>query len=172
MNEERPQIQVEEPQLPTELWSEVVKGLWVGGCADADTTQGLMKGEIKPKPIPKKQFDTVITLYADANPVSWEVKELRYGYYDAPTMEGIDIATIDQIVDIAHADWKAGKKVLFRCAAGLNRSAMCAALCIIKSGFTPDEAINLIREKRSKYCLFNKTFEGYVQTRAALNKAS
>ena len=170
--EYRPQIQVEEPWLPKDLWSEILPGLWVGGCSDSDTIEGVLKGEIKPKPLSKEQFDTVVTLYSFANPCDWLVKELRYGYYDAPTMQGIDMATIDQIVDIAHADWKAGKKVLFRCAAGLNRSSLCAALCIIKSGATPDEAINLIRAKRSKWALFNRTFEAYLHTQGRVNKAS
>ncbi len=167
-----PKIETEEPYMPTELWSEVVEGLFVGGTSDTDTTLGLLKGEIKPKPITRKQFDTVVTLYAVANPCSWEVKELRYGYYDAPTMEGIDMDTIDQLVDIAHADFKAGKRVLFRCQAGLNRSALCAAKFLLKEGYSAVDAISLLRSKRSKYALCNKTFEAYLHTQGRVNKAS
>jgi len=169
--EYRPQIQVEEPWLPKDLWSEILPGLWVGGCSDSDTIEGVLKGEIKPKPLSKEQFDTVVTLYSFANPCDWLVKELRYGYYDAPTMQGIDMATIDQIVDIAHADWRSGKRVGVRCQLGINRSGLIMALILIKEGYTADEAISLIRKKRSPYALFNKLFVEYLYAHE-LNKAS
>lgn len=157
-----PKIQTDEPWLPKDLWSEILPGLWVGGCDDADTTQELMKGEIRPKPITRKQFDTVVTLYAFANPVSWEVKELRYGYYDAPTMQGLDMETVDSLVGIAHADWKSGKRVGFRCQAGLNRSNLLAVKFLLLEGYSAVEAVALLRAKRSPFCLFNKIFESYL----------
>jgi protein-tyrosine phosphatase len=41
---------------------------------------------------------------------------------------------------------------------GLNRSAYIAALVLILIGYTPQEAIKLIREKRSEFALNNQYF--------------
>lgn len=157
-----PKIETEEPFMPRDLWSEILPGLWVGGTDDADTTQGVTKGWIKPKPITKKDFHTVITLFAWSNPVSWEVRELRFGFYDAPTMLGIDMETVSGLVDAAHADWLRGRRVLVRCQAGLNRSGLVTALILMKEGYKAREAIDLLRDKRSEWVLFNRTFEAYL----------
>lgn len=40
------------------------------------------------------------------------------------------------------------KKVLVTCAMGLNRSGLVSALALVKGGFSPQEAVELIRKKR------------------------
>jgi hypothetical protein len=94
-----------------ELYSEILPGLWQGGTHDEDTTLGVMNGKTKPKVIGVSDFQTLVTAYAFANPADWLVKELRYSFYDSDNLGGIDFDSINQIIDIAHADWKAGKKV-------------------------------------------------------------
>ena len=145
-------------EYPTELWSEVAKGLFMGGTADDDVDIQKTVPAIQ-----KKDFDTVVTAYAWANPCDWFVKEIRFGFYDG-TMEDFDPAELEDIVSIAHADWKKGKRVLTRCQAGLNRSSLFCALIMMKEGYTADEAISLIREKRSGYALFNKKFVEYLKS--------
>ena len=49
------------------LWSEIEPGLWMGGTADDDVTE---YGHRRPA-ITNEHFDTVVTLYAQANPVDW-----------------------------------------------------------------------------------------------------
>jgi protein-tyrosine phosphatase len=61
-----------------------------------------------------------------------------------------------------HSEWKLGKVVAGKCQAGLNRSSLIVALVLIKEGFTATEAIDLIREKRSKYALFNTYFVDFI----------
>lgn len=51
---------------------------------------------------------------------------------------------------------------LVHCAAGINRSAMVLALALIHDGMKPEDAIALIRTKRSKLCLSNETFEQWL----------
>ena len=63
----------------------------------------------------------------------------------------------------AHEDWKQGQRVLIRCQAGMNRSRLIMALVLIREGYTADEAINLIRTKRSKHALFNGRFEKWLK---------
>ena len=148
-------------EYPTELYSEILEGLWIGGTDDDDVDVQKTVPAIQ-----KKDFDTVFTAYAWANPCDWFVKEIRYGFYDSHVQgeAGFKPEELDDIASMAYADWKKGKKVLFRCQAGLNRSSLCAALVLMKDGYTADDAINLIRSKRSKYALFNKTFVDYLRS--------
>jgi hypothetical protein len=143
-------------EYPKELWSEILPGLWQGGTDDDDVDVQKITPAIQPK-----HFDTVVTAYAWANPVDWFVKEIRFGFYDG-TMEDFDPAELEDIVSMAYADWKRGKKVGVRCQAGMNRSGLIVALVLMKDGFTAEQAIGLIREKRSKHALFNKKFVEYL----------
>jgi len=144
-------------EYPKELWSEVLPGLWQGGTDDDDVFDQLAKPMIT-----KKDFDLVITAYASANPVDWFVKELRFGFYDSD-MQDFDPNELKPIVRMAHEDWKRGQRVLIRCQAGMNRSGLIMALVLIREGYTADEAINLIRTKRSKHALFNGRFENWLK---------
>ena len=58
-----------------------------------------------------------------------------------------------------------GKKVLVHCQAGLNRSGTVSALALINLGFTPKDALALLRDKRSPLVLCNKTFEDFILSR-------
>jgi hypothetical protein len=51
---------------------------------------------------------------------------------------------------------------LVHCAAGINRSSLVLGLALIHQGMKPADAVALIREKRSKMCLSNKTFENWL----------
>jgi hypothetical protein len=145
--------------VPDDTWSEILPGLWQGGTDDWDTVQEFRRSSRAR--ITDKEFDTVITVYAWANPCDWEVKELRYGYYDSDRADwekDVDFETIFQLVDVAYQDWKAGKTVLIRCQAGLNRSGLLMALVLMKDGYSAVEAIDLIRKMRSEWALCNENF--------------
>jgi len=155
-----PVHQIDDWDFP--LHSEILPGLWVGGTDDFDTIEQSSNLNL-PKAITKENFDAVVTLYAWANPVDWLVEELRFGFYDSD-VEHIDKEALDSAVSFALSKWQAGKRVLIRCQAGLNRSGLTAALVLIEAGYTADEAITLLRTKRTKYVLFNDEFEVYVRT--------
>jgi hypothetical protein len=142
---------------PKDLWSEVLPGLWQGGTDDNDVFDQLEKPMIT-----KKQFDLVVTAYSLANPVDWFVKELRFGFYDSD-MRDFDPSDLQAIVRMAHAEWKRGQRVLIRCQAGMNRSGLIMALILIREGYTAEDAIDLIRAKRSKHALFNGRFEKWLK---------
>lgn len=142
-----------------ELWSEVVPGLFVGGTSDTATMN--LRGydtELK-----RGLFDTVVTLYAAANPVDWYVKELRFGFYDDDKVD-VDRDDLRQLVRVAHEDLLRQKRVLVRCQAGLNRSGLVAALILIRHGFSAVEAIELIRTKRGANALFNSAFRDWLRS--------
>jgi protein-tyrosine phosphatase len=111
--------------------------------------------------ITTEEFDSVYTAYAWANPVDWFVREIRFAFLDNDDTD-FDLEELKFVVHNAHKDWKNGKRVLIRCQAGMNRSSVITALVLIREGYTPVEAVNLIRDNRSEIALFNRTFEQWI----------
>jgi protein-tyrosine phosphatase len=142
------------------LWSEILPNLWQGGTSDNDRV-GDRSHQFDLPAITVRDFDSVYTFYAFANPVDWQVKEYRYGYYDSPDTD-FPVEEFRRIVEMAHSDWKRGEKILIRCQAGLNRSGIITALVLIRDGYSAREAIDLMRETRHDYVLFNKAFEDWL----------
>lgn len=138
------------------LWSEIVPGLWQGGTADEDT-----KASHRAPMITTREFQTVVTLYAWANPVDWFVREYRLGVMDS-RVDAIDPDALHHVVDFAHGRWVAGDRVLIRSQAGWNRSGLITALVLIRAGHDPADAINLIRARRSPNALCNTSFERWL----------
>lgn len=157
-NVEAPEHNIAEWDFP--LWSEILPGLWLGGTDDEDTID-FEANPYSTREITKKDFDTVVTLYAWARPVDWMVTEVRYGVYDSD-IEHMDLGQLNEAVDFAHRMWKSGKRVLIRCQAGINRSSLTMGLLLIKEGFTARAAIDLMRDKRSQYVLLNRDFEKFL----------
>lgn len=141
-----------------ELWSELLPGLWMGGTADHDVT---MYGTDDPE-ITREHFDTVVTLYAWAGPVDWYVKEVRLGFFDHNEVD-LDEHDLAHAVRVAYRDWSRGKRVLVRCQAGWNRSGLIMALVLLLAGKSVDEAIALLREKRSPRALSNSHFVRWLR---------
>ena len=142
------------------LWSEILPGLWLGGTDDNDTIETGVD-TYKPRMITKDDFDTVITLYSWAQPVDWLVEEVRYGFYDSE-ISHIDFAAVERAADFAYQAWKSGKRVLIRCQAGINRSSLVMENVLMKDKYKAREAIDLMREKRSKAVLLNRHFVDYL----------
>lgn len=143
-----------------ELWTELLDGLWVGGTADEDTVLNAREGwesmfsgmhVSEEAEITTEEFQSVVTLYAWARPVDWLVEEYRWGIYDGG--EGPPIEDIRDVVVWAHKRWKSGKKTLLRCQAGLSRSTFITALVLVRDGYSVEDAVELIRSKRSRKCL-------------------
>ena len=144
--------------LDTELYSEILPGLWQGGTDDFDTVDF-------PKKFPRlnetKQFDSVATLYAAAQPMGWGVAERRFGFPDAELDEK-NLPEIHSIAEWIFNEWKSGKRVLIRCQAGANRSGLITAIVLLHEGMQAQLAIDLIREKRFSYALCNQHFVSYL----------
>lgn len=145
----------------TPLWSEVVPGLWIGGTDDNDVLGDVVAFGGQRAFVSKEHFDSVVTMYQYANPVDWFVKEYRYCIYDSD-IEHFDLAALFDAVKFAHAEWSKNKKVLIRCQAGLNRSGLVTALVLVREGYSPQKAIELIRERRHSMALFNRQFVKFL----------
>jgi len=149
---------------PVDLWNEILPGLHLGGTDDSDVVYEDAAGSRYEHKafITPEHFDTVVTMYAYARPVDWFVKEFRFGIYDSD-MKDFQTDELHDIVVAAHRDWKKGKRVLVRCQAGINRSGLVMALMLIREGYSAEDAINLMREKRGRAVLTNKHFENWLK---------
>ena len=143
------------------LWSEILSGLWLGGTDDFDTIE-YEAYAMSTREITKKEFDAVVTLYAWARPVDWLVEEMRYGFFD-DNKNAFDDDALMRAAKFAHSSWKSGKTVLVRCQAGINRSGLVMGVVLMLEGFTADQAIHLMRTKRSSSVLINDSFEQYLR---------
>jgi protein-tyrosine phosphatase len=137
-----------------QLFSMIAPNLFQGGTDDLDVIHLPVTNNRKRTDLP---FDAIVTMYAWARPADWNVQEFRYGVPDA-SISDIDLARLRDAVEFGYARWKSGDRVLIRCQAGLNRSGLVMALILIKDGFSPESAINMIRESRGEDALFNNDF--------------
>jgi len=144
------------------LYSKILEGLFQGGTDDGAT---IYRGQKRlPALGDKRPFDAVVSLCAYTLPVGWLVKEMRFAFNDGP-LEPWTIQEIEALADWVHKQWKAGDRVLIRCQAGMNRSSLVTALVLIREGMSANDAIELIRNQRSEYCLSNRHFVEYLQNR-------
>lgn len=127
--------------------SELAPNLWQGGCQ-----QGLILPEF---------IDYVVSLYP------WEKYTINHGAErtEITMYDSLDQAT-HQVDEIAAKVNELRKKgvVLVHCQAGLNRSSLIATRALMLEGMTADEAIKLVRAKRSPACLCNPAFEAYLRS--------
>lgn len=137
-----------------DLFSEILPNLYMGGTGDFDIVQF---GKRLPELHEREEFDAVVTCYSYAQPMSWYVHENRYGFADGP-LDHETFVKAQELASWLHSEWKAGRKCLSRCAAGLNRSGLIVALVLMLDGYSADDAIALIRKKRDRNALFNLDF--------------
>ena len=155
------------PYWPGHEPHEILPGLWQGGT-DEEAEVG------KPRPADHHdalygratRFDTVVTLYAEAQPAPWGVEELRYGFPDADLTPAFAARVLD-LARHAHRRWTAGARVLVRCQAGVNRSGLVTALVLMLAGHDAEDAIALIRARRGGAALCNGHFERWLREEAA-----
>jgi protein-tyrosine phosphatase len=126
--------------------SQIEGNLWTGGCQD-----GLVLPEF---------FEHVVSLYP------WERYEVRHELTTGRSVRMLDSpdqATdeIDELAEWVSACMNDGP-TLVHCQAGLNRSSLVAAATLIRRGSTPEDAIALLRERRSPAVLCNEAFERWL----------
>lgn len=145
-------------EVPSWQADVILPGLFMGGTADQDVT---MIAAQRTDFGDTKTYDAVVTLYAWAQPVGWEVEELRYGFGDG-AMRHVNVDRLLRLATWAWEHWKSGDQVLIRCQAGLNRSGLVTALVLLLEGYEPAEAIQLIRNRRSPWALCNHAFVSWL----------
>lgn len=143
--------------VPKNLYSEILPGLWMGGTADDDWIE-------EGKELTDSSdidFQAVVTLFSWAHPMPWGIEELRWGFPDGH-IDLVDKLKLFRTVDWAYERWQAGDKTLIRCQAGLNRSGLITAMVLMKADYSVKDAIELIRNNRAPIALFNNHFVDYL----------
>lgn len=127
--------------------SNIEGNLWQGGCQN---------GLILPQFIKH-----IISLYP------WEQYKVKHDLKSSFSVVMYD--SLDQSMEQADAiaNWvytctKDGP-TLVHCQAGLNRSSLIAAKVLMLGGKSAEEAIDMLRQRRSPACLCNPAFEGYLR---------
>jgi hypothetical protein len=139
-------------------WDEIIPGLFMGG----HIRQG-PSGERIPVVIGAK-FDVVISLYrkdghGPADTVEHHCREIP----DGP-LTAAQLADIHELAKTAAAAVHVGRKVLVRCRSGYNRSGLVVVQALVHLGYQVDDAIFLVRYRRSKWALNNHLFVEYLTT--------
>jgi protein-tyrosine phosphatase len=121
----------------------------------ADTVQPAIVGT---------EFDLVISLYQrDGHGPAPEVEHHYVETLDGP-LSPDQIESICRMADLAVDALGEGRRILVRCHSGYNRSGLVVAQALINMGYSTDDAIFLIRYRRSKWALNNPLFVDYLNT--------
>lgn len=139
-------------------WDHINSGLFLGGH---DTQPG------GGSTVVTDEFDMVVSLYTrpDHGPDE-RVPHYTYEMADAP-LEDRDYQAINYLADKVAEATQQNKSVLVRCQAGMNRSGLVAGLSLVKQGWTTDQVLDRMRNARSPYVLFNKSFVAHLRSQEA-----
>lgn len=135
--------------------SQIDGNLWQGGCQN-----GLQLPHF---------FKHIVSLYPWE---SYTVKHDMNSYVSVKMYDSLDqaFAQVDAL-----AKWinvcKAQAPILVHCQAGLNRSSLVVARSLMFDGYTAQQAIDMLRDKRSPACLCNKSFEAWLYFSEQIDKA-
>lgn len=143
-------------------WDEIAPNLWVGGhvwAGDPPSWDGVW---IEASEIEEAGFDLLISFYKVFGSSPAGVEE-HYCRIPDSRLDDVELAQIQRLGTFAAEQSLAGRKVLVRCQAGLNRASLCASYALMHLGMTADQAIAHIRDRRSKYCLCNASFVDYLR---------
>jgi protein-tyrosine phosphatase len=127
--------------------SEIVPDLWLGGCED-----GLVLPDF---------IAHLVSLYP------WESYVVNHDLDSSLVVRMYDsvdqaFAQVDGIAAWVNVCRQAGP-TLVHCQAGLNRSSLIVTRALVLGGLPVDDAITLVREKRSPVCLCNPSFERWLR---------
>ena len=140
----------------SEHFQQILPGLYLGG------TPPIFDFEVNPRAdfTEYEGLDYVFTFHKSSSAVVGRTVEIRYFFEDDWNygLNAKDVPALTRLVDQAHELWKSGNHVLLRCQGGKNRSGLVAASVLMREGYSADDAIDLLREKRSQDVLFNEHF--------------
>lgn len=138
---------------------QVAKNLWVGGVP---TNPAAVIKDFDALVLSAKEFQDVFPVHMYPNFTVIHAPLVD----DKPSSEDI-VTALSAALRVYELN-EEGKKVLVTCAAGVNRSAMIAALAMVIAGVKADKAIDKIRKNRKAISgatpLFNPYFVNVVRT--------
>ena len=139
-------------------WNEIIPGLWMGGYHYLDAS-----GERRPAVV-TDEFDVVISLHRrDGHGPPGDVEHHRADLPDGPLTPG-QMETVSRLSATAVEALRRGRRVLVRCGTGDNLSGLVVAQSLTMMGYPADEAISVVRGRRSGRALNNRLFVDYLTT--------
>ncbi|MFI6561846.1 dual specificity protein phosphatase family protein [Streptomyces sp. NPDC050534] len=154
MRTRRKQPDVPAPDSP---WSEIVPGLWMGGHQFRNRTGDLEFAVVR------DEFDLVQTLLRlPGHGPDPGVEHHVWAIPDGP-LDGTQLAGVMRLAQAASEALDEGRKVLVRCYHGYNRSGLVIAHALVRRGHSAEQAIRLIRSRRSPWALHNELFVEYLR---------
>jgi hypothetical protein len=143
---------------PVSAWDEIVPGLFMGGHIRKGPS-----GERIPVVV-GAEFDVVVSLYRkDGHGPADAVEHHCLEIPDGP-LTATQLADVRELAGTAAAEVRASRKVLVRCHSGYNRSGLVVAQALVDLGYRVDDAIFLVRYRRSTWALNNHLFVDYLTT--------
>ncbi|MFJ2306045.1 protein phosphatase [Streptomyces sp. NPDC087787] len=143
---------------PDSPWSEIVPGLWMGGH-EFRTQSGRLELAVV-----RDEFDLVQTLLRlPGHGPDPGVEHHVWPIPDGP-LDGTQLAGVIRLARAACDALDQDRRVLVRCYSGYNRSGLVVAHALVRQGRSSDEAIRLIRARRSPWALHNELFVDYLRT--------
>ncbi|MGK5552293.1 protein-tyrosine phosphatase family protein [Actinomadura kijaniata] len=139
-------------------WNEIVPGLFMGGHHRRGSG-----GERVPVVV-GREFDLVVSLYrrdgcGPGDGVAHHCREIPDGPLSAD-----QITAVRELAEIVADDVREGRRVLVRCRSGYNRSGLVVVQALVELGYPVEDAIFLVRYRRSRWALNNQLFVDYLTT--------
>lgn len=138
-------------------------GLWMGGHEFRGPSGQLEFAVVR------SEFDLVQTLLRlPGHGPDPGVEHHVWPIPDGP-LDGTQLAGVIRLAQAAAEALDDGRRVLVRCHHGYNRSGLVVGHALIRRGRSAEQAIRLIRSRRSPWALHNELFVDYL--RAGLSTA-
>nr|WP_223244449.1 protein phosphatase [Streptomyces sp. CBMA156] len=114
--------------------------------------------------IARDEFDLVVSLFTlpghgPAPGVEHVVREVP----DDPLSSG-QLLAVQEAAALTAAAVRRNRRTLVRCHSGYNRSGLVVAQALVGLGYEADQAVGLVRERRSAWALNNPVFVEYLNT--------
>jgi hypothetical protein len=139
-------------------WDEIIPRLFMGGHFYRAPS-----GDVVPAVV-GTEFDLVVSLYRrdGHGPMAGTAEHVRE-MPDAALTAG-HLTSVCELAEIAADAVRDEQKVLVRCHSGFNRSGLVVVQALGRLGYSVDDAIVLVRCRRSKWALNNDLFVDYLTT--------
>lgn len=132
-------------------------GLWMGGHEFAGRSGHPQSAVVR------DEFDLVLTLLRQpGHGPDAGVEHHVWPIPDGP-LDGTQLTGVMRLARAADDALEDGRRVLVRCYHGYNRSGLVVAHALVLAGHTTDDAIRLIRARRSPWALHNELFVEYLR---------
>ncbi|OLT14136.1 protein phosphatase [Actinomadura sp. CNU-125] len=143
---------------PGSPWDEIVPMLWMGGHFYLDATGTRVPAVVD------REFDLVVSLYVREGHGPGGGVEHRCAEVPDGPLSAEQIESVCRAAESVVAAVRDGRRVLVRCHSGYNRSGLVVAQALVDLGYTTEDAIFLVRHRRSKWALNNALFVDYLGT--------